>query len=36
MTEVIAELVHPAQPVVSEPSASRFFRLPLASAPTEK
>ena len=36
MIEVISELVQPAQPVVSEPSASRFFRLPFASAPTEK
>jgi hypothetical protein len=36
MTSVIFWLVQPAQPVVRLPSASRFSRLPLASAPRLK
>jgi hypothetical protein len=36
MTEVIFELVQPLQPTVVEPSLLRFWRLPLAAAPTPK
>ena len=36
ITGVMLELVQPPQPVVRVPSASRFLRLPLSVAPTEK
>ncbi len=36
MTDVMLELVQPAQPVVRVPSALRLRRLPVPSAPTEK
>ena len=36
MTAVIFELVQPLQPTVVEPSLLRFWRSPLAAAPTPK
>ena len=36
ITDVIAELVQPPHPVVTDPFALRFLRLPAVSAPTEK